>query len=127
MPQFFGPLVLTVRFMIADTLKFLFLLLWVVVSWSFFYVMLFKEPYGHATDNPSTCPNVDVDFAAFPMPTTDANGEDVVCFPADQADCDHCEYSEDCMRCRAIKPRLDQLSIAITLTSHVRPCVARRV
>jgi len=62
---FFGPLVLTVRFMVADTLKFLLLLLWIVVSWSFFYVMLFKEPYGHATGAPSSCPNIDDEFTSF--------------------------------------------------------------
>jgi len=54
--MFFGPLILTVRYMVVDTIKFLVLLIWVVLAWAVFFYMLYSEPFGSSTN-----PNCDVD------------------------------------------------------------------
>jgi len=51
--------------MVADTLKFLLLLVWIVSSWAIFFWLLFREPYGRASNNPSTCIDVDQEFESF--------------------------------------------------------------
>jgi hypothetical protein len=53
--QFLGPIMLTVRFMVWDTLKFLVLMLWIVLAWAIFFYMLFREPYGRSNNLPDSC------------------------------------------------------------------------
>jgi len=65
--MFFGPLILSVRFMLSDTLKFLVLLFWIVLSFAVFFNVLYREPYGHPTVDLSGvgCPDLDEKMADF--------------------------------------------------------------
>jgi len=62
-----GPMVLMVRTMVGDTLKFLGLLTWIILAWAFFFYVLYREKYGfHAVEGfPADCFSPDEAFEDF--------------------------------------------------------------
>jgi len=69
--MFFGPLILTVRYMVKDTLQFLALLIWVVLAWAVFFYMLYREPFGSNTTGQGNCDfDPDTWFESFPDSVT---------------------------------------------------------
>lgn len=61
----FGPIIVSVRYMLKDVVTWIFLLLWLLFTFASFFRALHLENYGSPTDAPSDCINPDLDFEDF--------------------------------------------------------------